>query len=61
MGSFSGPEPAENEREKEADIPWLMQRTNKDLDTGLSLLTKARGLGSQGRRVSTTGFYTPEN
>ena len=48
MGSFSGPEPAENEREKEADIPWLMQRTNKDLDTGLSLLTKAQGALSRG-------------
>ena len=26
------------EREKEADIPWFMQKTNKALDTGLALL-----------------------
>ena len=43
MGSFSGPEPAENEREKEADIPWFTQKTNKVPDTGLVSLTKALG------------------
>ena len=26
------------EREKEADIPWFMQKTNKALDTELALL-----------------------
>ena len=35
-------------KEKEADIPWLMQRTNKDLDTGLASLTKAQGTLSRG-------------
>ena len=33
----------ESKREKEADIPWFTQRTNKALDTGLALLTKAPG------------------
>ena len=34
---------SESEREKEADIPWFTQRTNKVLDTGLASLTKAPG------------------
>ena len=31
------------EREKEADILWFMQRTNKAVNTGLASLTKAQG------------------
>ena len=38
----------ESEREKEADIPWFTQRTNKVLDTGLASLTKAPGALSRG-------------
>ena len=44
LRSFNGPEPGgpesmtRNKREKEADIPWFMQKTNKALDTGLALL-----------------------
>ena len=38
----------ESEREKEADIPWFMQRTNKALDTGLASLMKAQGTLSRG-------------
>ena len=31
------------EREKEADIPWFMQKTNKALDMGLALLLIGTG------------------
>ena len=31
------------EREREADIPWFTQKTNKALDTELASLTKALG------------------
>ena len=66
----------ESKRQKEADIPWFMQRTNKALDTGPASLTKAsgalsrgwrhkvpsqEGLRSPGRKVSTTGLHAPEN
>ena len=57
----------ESEREKEADIPWFTQRTNKVLDTGLASLTKAPGalsrggLRSPGRKVSTMGLHVPES
>ena len=36
------------EREKEADIPWFTQKTNKVLDTGLASLMKAPGALSRG-------------
>ena len=36
------------EREKEADIPWFMQKTNKALDTELASLMKALGVFSRG-------------
>ena len=39
---------SESEREKEADIPWFTQRTNKVLDTGLASLTKAPDTLSRG-------------
>ena len=39
---------SQSEREKEADIPWFMQRTNKVLDTGLASLMKAPGALSMG-------------
>ena len=35
-------------KEKEADIPWFTQKTNKALDTELALLTKAPGALSRG-------------
>ena len=31
------------EREREADIPWFTQKTNKALDTGLALLHVGTG------------------
>ena len=31
------------EREKEADVPWFTQKTNKALDTGLALLHVGTG------------------
>ena len=63
-------------KEKEADIPWFTQKTNKALDTELASLTKApgapsrrgrhrapsrEGLRSPGRRVSKMGLHAPEN
>ena len=33
----------ESEREKEADAPWFMQKTNEVLETGLASLMKALG------------------
>jgi hypothetical protein len=62
-------------KEKEADILRFMQKTNKALDKGRASLTKApaahsrrkhsapsrEGLRNPGRRVSTMGFYAPEN
>ena len=35
------------EREREADTPWFMQKTNKVLDTGLASLTKVPGAVSR--------------
>jgi len=43
-----GPESAIRKREREADIPWFTQKTNKVLDTGLVSLTKAPGALSRG-------------
>ena len=56
----------ESEREKEANILWFMQRTNKTLEQGLHCSQRHRvpsqgGLESPGRRVSLAGFHTPEN
>ena len=39
---------SESKREKESDIPWFTQRTNKVLDTGLASLMKAPGALSRG-------------
>ena len=55
------------EREKEADIPWFTQKTNKALDTGLALIhigtgpPSCEGLANPGTKVSSTGFCTPKN
>ena len=43
-----------------------MQKTNKDLDTGLASLTKAQGTLSRGswkfgQESEHHGFYTPKN
>ena len=35
-------------KEKEADIPWFMQKVNKAPGTGLALFTKASGALSMG-------------
>ena len=72
LRSFSGPEPSglelakESKREKEADIPWVTQRTTKALGEGLyrsrrHRASSRRGLESPGRKVSSAGFYAPEN
>ena len=37
-------------REKEADIPWFIQKTNKAPDTGFALFTEASGALLMGRR-----------
>ena len=62
--------------EKEGDIPWFTQETNKALDTELALLhigtrrplegVKAqcafsRGLRSPGKKVSSAGFCASKN
>ena len=36
------------EREKEADIPWFMQKTDKALNTGLALLHVGTGCPLKG-------------
>ena len=49
-------------REKEADIPWFMQKANKAPGTGLALFTKASGAVSRGRRCrapSQEGLRSP--
>ena len=49
LGSFNGLEAGgpesmiRKEREKEADIPWFMQKTSKALDMGLALLHVGTG------------------
>ena len=49
LRSFNGPEPGGPEStirskgEKEADIPWFLQKANKAPGTGLALFTRASG------------------
>ena len=38
----------ESKGEKEADIPWFMQKANKVPDTGLALFMEASGTLSMG-------------
>ena len=61
-----GPELTIRKWEKEANIPWFMQRTNKTLEQGLRRSWRHRapsrgGLESPSRRVSSVGFHAPEN
>ena len=56
----------ESERRKEANIPWVMQRTNKALGQGLyhshrHRESSPRGLEILGRKVSSAGFHASEN
>ena len=54
LGSFNGPEPGVLEstdkkvKEREADIPWFMQKANKVPETGLARFTEASGALSMG-------------
>ena len=54
LRSFNGPEPGGPEStirskgEKEADIPWFLQKANKAPGTGLALFTEASGTLSIG-------------
>ena len=59
-------EKKERKREKEASLLWVAQRTNKALGQGLyhsrrHRVSSQRGLESPGRKVSSAGFYAPEN
>ena len=59
-------EKKERKREKEASIPWVTQRTNKAIGQVLyrswrHRVSSQRGLESPGRKVSSVGFYAPEN
>ena len=56
----------EKEREREANIPWGMLKTNKALTQGLYGSQRHRAssrgdLESPGGKVSSTGFHTPKS
>ena len=67
LGSFNGPEPGE--RKKEANIPWVVLKTNKALGQTLYHSRRCRvpsqevlrGLGGPGRKTNSEGLHTPGN
>ena len=78
LRSFNGPEPGglestirkwKKERKKEANIPWITQKTNKALGQSLFCSHRhrapsqevLRGLGSLGRKMSLAGLCAPWN